>query len=88
MAKRTQVVRLTRAEILEQRDMQVRGECLSSAAQLTGSRNIDDIIRSADRIFGYLKDGKVPAEPNIESLSSQGRAEFDRTDVRPKTKGL
>lgn len=65
MAK-TQTVRLTKAEIIQQRDMQVRGEAIVTAAQLTHSQNIDDILRGADRIFAYLKEGKVPAEPAIE----------------------
>lgn len=78
MAK-TQAARLTHKEMLEHRDMTVRGEAIASAAQLTGSRDIDDILRGADRIFAYLKRGEVPAEVLPDSLTAEGRAEAERT---------
>ena len=63
MAK--QAVRLTAKQLAEHRDMQVRGEALGMAAQYCGAgpNRIDDVIRGADKIYAFLKDRAVPAEP-------------------------
>ena len=72
MAK-TQTIRLTKAEIIQQRDMQVRGEALGMALQFCGTKppgGIEDVIRVADKIYSFLSKGAVPPEPVLEDVST------------------
>jgi hypothetical protein len=67
MAKktRTQVMRLTKQEYLEARDMTLRGECLATATMFSregASRSVQDTLRCADQIFSWIKSRELPKE--------------------------
>ncbi len=75
--KRATVIRLSKAEIIQQRDMQVRGEALGMAAQYVGQspNRIDDIIRGAGKIEAFLRSGRVPSEATlVETLGGKATA--------------
>lgn len=64
MSKANARPRLTKAEIVEARAVNLRAEALNAAASLVAGRSggADDVIRVAGRVYEFLSSGKVPDE--------------------------
>jgi hypothetical protein len=78
MAKTAQP-RLSKAEILAHRDMQLRGGCIPIAMQC-GAKDVDDMLRGADKIYNWIKAQVLPSADALnEALTEAARAEAVRT---------
>ncbi len=68
MAKAAPQVRLSKAEILAHRDVQLRGECIPIAMSC-GAKTVADMLLGADMIYAWVKSRQVPALPHAAEVA-------------------